>query len=51
MTIHEPGHPAYAWRCPTCGTVRAGYPSETAAIRAEKRHAERANHDNAQRSA
>lgn len=39
MTIHEPGHPAYAWHCDQCTVCGAGYPSESAARRAETRHA------------
>lgn len=27
------------WRCPRCGRCRAGYPSESAATRAEQHHA------------
>lgn len=38
MTIHEPGHPAYGWRCDQCGEHAAGYPSASAAHRAETRH-------------
>lgn len=40
MTIHEPGHPAYGWRCtlPGCRACGAGYPSASAAHRAETRH-------------
>lgn len=29
-----------AWRCPRCGTCRAGYGSESAAARAARHHAE-----------
>ena len=38
MTIHEPHSPSHGWRCDTCGTCRAGYPSATAAARAEHHH-------------
>lgn len=41
MTIHEPGHPCYGWRCERPGCTDghgAGYPSQSAARRAEKKH-------------
>jgi len=47
MTIHAPKSPTYAWRCEHHGCRDghgAGYPSATAAARAEARHAELAHH-------
>lgn len=32
-----------AWRCSRCGKCRAGYPSESAAIRADRHHAEQSH--------
>ncbi len=43
MTIHAPRSAAHAWYCPRCRTCKAGYPSESAAIRAEARHTEKAH--------
>lgn len=46
MTIHAPKSPTYAWRCehPGCSHGHgAGYPSATAAHRAETHHAETAH--------
>ena len=37
MTIHQPGSPTYAWRCPACGEHDFGYPCASAAVRAEAR--------------
>lgn len=46
MTIHTPGSPTHAWRCqhPGCRAVGAGYPSATAAARAENHHRAQARH-------
>lgn len=38
MTIHQPGSPTYAWRCPACGAHRSGYACAPAAAHAETRH-------------
>jgi len=45
MTIHEPHSPTPGFRCttPGCHTVRAGYASASAAIRAETHHTEQAH--------
>lgn len=49
MTIHTPGSPTYGWRCtcPGCTgprSVGAGYPSASAAARAENHHRTQARH-------
>lgn len=48
MTLHEPRSACHGWRCevPTCNSPRSrgtGYPSESAAIRAENRHIQQAH--------
>jgi|GEM_PF-4952732 len=44
MTIHAANTNTHSWRCPACGTCKAGYPSQSAAHRAETRHADTAHH-------
>jgi hypothetical protein len=46
MTIHAPGSPTHAWRCEStgCRGCGAGFPSATAAHKAETHHAELAHH-------
>jgi hypothetical protein len=39
MTLRNGNH-CYGYRC-TCGATGSGYPSESAAARAERHHAER----------
>lgn len=46
MTIHAANSPTYAWACqhPGCGKCAAGYPSASAAARAENHHRAQARH-------
>jgi len=44
MTIHAANTNTHSWHCAACGTCKAGYPSQSAARRAETRHADSARH-------
>lgn len=44
MTIHAANTNTHSWRCTACDTCKAGYPSASAAHRAETRHRDTARH-------
>jgi len=44
-TAGVPIHPAWAWRCDTCGEVGAGHASEDGAEHEGTRHIWRYHHD------